>query len=109
VKYDEALKLWGKAKIEEQNGQWVTPREVDIDPASVSVSMDFNAGFACCGGSDPDCYCSFAESPSAQVKIWGEDRNTMQGFYATIDADCFDFATVLGEIVEAADGCVSKS
>jgi uncharacterized protein (DUF779 family) len=68
--------------------------------------MEFNKGFACCGGSDPNCYCSLAESPSAEVRIHG-----IRGGYpvtASISADDFDFAKVLGEIIDAADGSLSK-
>jgi hypothetical protein len=105
VKYDEALRLWGKQKIEDAERRYYP--SIDIDPASVSVGMDFNAGFACCGGRDPDCYCSFAESPSATVKITGEGRD-LRYHSTTIDADCFDFATVLGEILDVGGGVVDK-
>lgn len=104
MKYDEALRLWGKKRIEDHWAGSYRPVELDIDPATVTVTMDFNAGYACCGGSDPDCYCSFAESPSATVKIYGTTRDGWSGYNVDIDADDFDFASVLKEIVEAGDG-----
>ncbi|MFC4089324.1 hypothetical protein [Micromonospora sp. GCM10011541] len=105
MRYDEALRLWGKGKIEDDEGRY--GKRPDIDPASVVVSMDFNAGYACCGGSDPDCYCSYAESPSATVKISGESRD-LRHYSTEIDADSFDFASVLGEILDVGGGVIDK-
>jgi len=94
MNYESALKLWGKIKLESYGYK-------NIDANGVNVRMDFNEGYACCGGSDPNCYCSFAESPSAYVVIdsWSGSMN--------IDYDEFDFATVLKEIIEAADGSIN--
>lgn len=46
---------------------------------------------------------SFAESPSADVRI--TDAN---GLSVSIDHDDFDFAKILAEIIEAGGGTVSK-
>lgn len=98
--YEMALKIWGLSKLEPQLKQ-----SENIVLNKIDVGMNFSEGFACCGGSDPDCYCSFAESPSAEVSI-SAYTNKGRRVEHTIDADCFDFAAVLKEIVEAADGNV---
>ena len=69
----------------------------------ITVRMNFDEGYACCGGTNDGCYCSFAESPSADVRI-----SDVNGLYVTIDHDDFDFAKILGEIIEAGGGTVSK-
>lgn len=104
MKYDEAIKLWGKQKIE-----GVYMGKLNIDPETVSVEFDFNEGYACCGGRDPDCYCSFAESPSANVKISGKKTGVKFGqtYSYTIDQWSFDFAEILAEIVAIGGGTIS--
>lgn len=108
MNYDEALKKWGLLRLKEsywgrEASDWVED--------SVTVALDFNEGYACCGGYNEGCYCSFAESPSANVVI--------SGYYLAGETQCrmsasveissydFDFATILGEICEAADGVVT--
>lgn len=102
--YQQALQLWGAAQIE---GQSFGRRKKKIDPATVTVVMDFNEGFACCGGTDPGCHCSFGESPSAKVKITGKEPGGMLIRSAEIDAADFDFAKVLAEIIAAGDGTLT--
>lgn len=106
MKYDEAVKVWGLKKLMEQYSS------IDIEnfvKESVTVEMEMNEGYSCCGGSDPDCYCSLAESPSMEVKItaevvgWPKYRKAQR----TIPSYAFDFVTVLKEIVEAGDGEIS--
>lgn len=70
-----------------------------VKPETVVVATYFNEGFYCCGGSDPDCYCSLAEDPKAEVHISGYDVN-YQYRMLTIGFEDFDFAKVLGEILE---------
>lgn len=94
MKYKEALKRWGKAKLEEVGC-------VSIILDLVHVQMIFNEGYACCGGRDESCYCSMAESPSANVMI-------RAGYSSReISAHDFDFVEILGEIVAIADGHVT--
>lgn len=107
VSYERALQLWGASRLRESM-QYQDTRgagSLGVDPSTVKVEMEFNEGYACCGGSDPLCYCSFAESPSAEVVITGE---TLSGrkFSCRIDSYSFDFAEVLKEIVTAAGGTV---
>ena len=99
MKYEEALKVWGAMKLNNYNGG----RYGNIDPETVKVSFNFNEGYACCGGSDPDCYCSFAESPRAEVVI----RSAESGQVRTIPMEDFDFAQVLKEIVEVGGGNIT--
>lgn len=99
MKYETALQLWGAEKLSAYNP---TLRD-EISLPSVSVNFNFNEGYACCGGSDPDCYCSFAESPSAEAQVTGV---TTKGhtLYYRMDVEDFDFATVLGELCSLAKG-----
>lgn len=98
--YELALKFWGHSKLEPllKKNETIVLNQIDI-------GMDFSEGYGCCGGTDPDCYCSLAESPAADVSI---SAYTSKGRRVehTISADCFDFVTVLKEIVEVADGHV---
>lgn len=101
MKYEDALREWGARKIEERHYRSKHP----VNRDTVKVEMEFNEGYACCGGTDPDCYCSLAESPTANVKIVGVDTQGRR-MYTEIDQWSFDFATVLKEIVEAGGGTV---
>lgn len=104
MQYEDAIRMWGAQKLQERY-----PRGV-FSADSVTVDMEFDPGFACCGGSNPDCYCSFAESPSADVVIKG--KNTALKKPVSVETKIshyeFDFATILGEIVAAADGVVTE-
>jgi hypothetical protein len=93
------LQLWGAKKLLNVYGM----KNKIISPASVKVEMEFNEGYACCGGSDPDCYCSYAESPSANVAISGLTKDGVQVQF-TMNAQDFDFVTVLNEMNELAEG-----
>jgi hypothetical protein len=93
MQFEKALKVWGAAKLSND--------KVTVNPDTVTVMTDFNEGYACCGGSDPDCYCSYAESPSAHVVIMSGSRRY------EIDLEDFDFATILGEIVQAGNGTLN--
>lgn len=104
MKYEQALQLWGARRIEDYKSSR-HKAEVSIDPSTVNVSLDFDAGYACCGGTNPGCYCSYATSPTAQVEITGRAFDD-QHHTAYIDASDFDFATVLGEILHAGGGVV---
>lgn len=99
MKYEDALREWGARKLEEYN-------KVKIERYSVKVDLEFKEGYACCGGRDPDCYCSFAESPSANVEINGVDSKGRR-YRREIDHWSFDFATVLKEIIEAGGGTIN--
>lgn len=108
MKYDEALEAWGALKLKELRSDSIKGREF----MSVLVSMDFSEGYACCGGRNPECYCSLAESPKAEVNITGTfDETDKYGYYdrvyCTIEMADFDFSTVLREICEAAGGTVN--
>ena len=113
MQYEDALKLWGLKRLADKFATW-NPEAV-IDPESVKVSMYFNEGYPCCGGRDPNCYCSMAESPKAEVHITGWEagkprrgRDAGLCYTVRIDYDDFDFVKVLGEILEVADGEVTS-
>lgn len=99
MQYEDALKVWGKQKLESAGYK-------NIDPATVTVIMDFNEGYACCGGTNPDCYCSFAESPSANVLIRGTRQTGGEARYE-ISHWSFDFVKILQEIVQAGGGTIN--
>ena len=102
MKYEAALKLWGATKVAECYRMTVEDFVLD----SVSVTFDFNEGYACCGGRDPDCYCSFAESPSADVVVDAE-RKAGGALRWSMDMASFDFATVLEELLIVGDGTIT--
>lgn len=104
MNYEDALKEWGAIRLQQS---YYGTKGIEIDRKSVVVEMNFNPGYDCCGGKDPDCYCSFAESPSANVIIKGFGIRPKRNFSITIDADEFNFINILSEIVNAAGGTVT--
>lgn len=94
MKYEQALKVWGAKRLSNSHRT--------VNPDTVSVTMEFNEGYACCSGRDPDCYCSYAESPSAHVVISSGKHKE------EIDVEDFNFVEILGEIVKAADGVLTE-
>lgn len=98
MKYEDALKKWGILKLGTHRNLGQFTEIVDV-----KVDMDFNEGYSCCNGSDPDCYCSFAESPSCNIAITGtgisKDGKSVRLGY-NIDANDFDFATMIKELFE---------
>ena len=102
MEYREALNRWGANKI--ATSYRIKTEEIALD--SVAVEFMFEAGYACCGGADPNCYCSFAESPSADVVVTANDKNGRY-YRWTMDVESFDFAHVLGELCQAADGTIT--
>lgn len=113
MQYEEALKRWGAAKLTEAQRRYGQPPEVILD--TVQVKFNFDEGYPCCGGRDPDCYCSMAESPSADVQISGQlvgaRRDELGGerwpLRLKMSTEEFDFVTVLKEIVAVAEGTVT--
>lgn len=103
MQFEDALRAWGAARLAgvRQSSFYWDPLAPSVSIPDITVQFDFNGGFACCGGSDPLCYCSYAESPSAHVRI-SDGR-----YEVSIPSDEFDFATVLGEIVAAGGGGVT--
>lgn len=111
MRYDEAVKVWGAHRLATARAAgWTrrTCKEPAIDPATVIVRFDFDEGFACCGGSDPDCYCSFAQSPSAEVFIEGLCRVCDTTHAHGIDVQDFNFVDVLKEIVDVGNGVITE-
>lgn len=66
MKYEEAINAWGAMKLREATR---LRRIEKIE--NVKVEFKFDEGNPCCSGLDPDCYCSLAESPNAEILITG--------------------------------------
>ncbi|KQO98442.1 hypothetical protein [Leifsonia sp. Leaf264] len=96
MSYEAALKQWGADKLNRYGDT--------VDPADVTVTMNFETGYACCGGRDPGCYCSNATDPVAEVLVDGGGRKRYR-----IDLQDFDFVSVLAEIIEAGGGTVTSA
>jgi hypothetical protein len=94
MQFEQALKVWGAERLSTKTHK--------VDPDTVTVETEFDQGFACCGGSNPGCYCSYAYGPSANVVI------TAGKLKETIDIEDFDFAKILGEIVKAGNGTLTE-
>lgn len=100
MKYEDALKCWGYNKLKHR-----VYKSEAILMDNIEVTMYFTKGYNCCGGSDPYCYCSLAESPRAEVLI--SARTTKNRYIEeSIDFGDFDFVGVLKEILEAANGSI---
>lgn len=102
MNYEEALQRWGASKLTKSYSIVLD----DVALGTVRVEMNFNEGYVCCGGTDPDCYCSFAESPTAEVVITGKNKNDGYLRYV-IDYANFDFKTVLKELLEIGGGSLN--
>lgn len=98
MKYDKALREWGARKIEEFH------RGVSVDRDSVAVELEFDEGYACCGGADPECYCSFAESPSVHILVTGKSTaaKSRKTYSREIDSYAFGFESFLQELLSVA-------
>lgn len=103
MKYQEAIKVWGAQKLESAGYE-------NVDTESVQVRFDVSEGYACCGGRDPDCYCSYAESPRFDVVIEGVTDYLYIGTTVRATADYrldlkdLDFGDLIREVVEAGNG-----
>jgi hypothetical protein len=64
---EEAIERWARQKLESRY-------KYNFDKVTAEFEMD--PGYACCGGTDPNCYCSFQESPSFDVLINGHYTET---------------------------------
>lgn len=93
LSYEDMVVRWGVAKLSIYSGI-----RGKFDPASVAVDFGVNEGFACCGGSDPDCYCSFAEAPYLKADI---TYRTLKGGNGRITVTDLDFANTMREFIAA--------
>lgn len=102
VQYEKALQAWGAKKLQAAYHSY-GKAPVMVDKKTVLVEMDFNEG--CC---EPG---SYYESPTANVKITGmgsiNNSKTIH-LQTSIDHYSFDFVQILGEIVDAGDGVLSR-
>lgn len=88
--YDEQVKVWAAQRFN------VPLDEID----SVAMESVFNEGYACCGGADPNCYCSFAESASMHLSVVVTKVNG-RGSVHKIDMMYGDMNELIQEIYEA--------
>lgn len=94
--YEQVLRLWGAQKLKEYYDEY-DPHPISVVLETVQVGIDFNPGYACCGGRDPDCYCSYAESPSVNVVIHARSA-TGERLHYQIPGDAFDFFALMREL-----------
>ena len=95
MNYEEALREWGKRKL--------ASYRVDlsqVDPASISVDFDLDPGYSCCGGSNPDCYCSFAEGASLEATVSYRETKA-RSRTKSLRCGYLDFGETLRELFEA--------
>jgi hypothetical protein len=89
--YELALRLWGAQKLKEYYRTQVVPDTVD-------VRLDFDPGYACCGGRDPDCYCSYWEAPSVNIEITGFSKTGGNMLNYRSNAEDFNFFMLMREL-----------
>ncbi len=89
--YEDAVRKWGATKLDGYSNI-----RGKYDEASVSVDFELDSGYACCGGSDPNCYCSFAESPSMKAYV---SYKSLKGRTEKIVISYIDFAETLREVL----------
>lgn len=106
MQYEEALREWGARTIEKMHPRM---KQIVLRP-SVKVTFVFNEGNPCCGGTDPHCYCTQAESPSANIKISAYTDKGNQ-FFESIEMSNYYgsllFTEILEQILEAGEGSIS--
>jgi hypothetical protein len=91
--YDEAVRKWGVTRLSGYRNI-----KGKFDETSVTVDFELDSGFNCCGGSDPDCYCSMAESPSMKAYISYKGIGKFKP--GKIEISYIDFAETLREMLE---------
>ncbi len=89
--YEEAVDRWGRKQLKHYSG---VQKEIAVEKL-ITVDFILDEGYSCCGGSDPNCYCSFAESPSCKAKI---KYPTVKGGVKEITISWLDFAETLRDI-----------
>lgn len=93
--YEEAVIIWAEQQLEARRAWGTNDRYSSLDTVS-RVDFELDEGYRCCGGRDPDCYCSLAESPSFQAHLHGEYK----GKKNSITLNYIDFSDVLRELFE---------
>lgn len=100
--YEEALKAWATQRMLACRPDLAGK----IDLSTITADVEIEPGYNCCGGSDPNCYCSFATSPSLEVTV-GARRLTGRGYEAVVIGSDFDFTSFLREVLEVGEGKLS--
>lgn len=96
MKYEDALKAWGKKQLEKDNPSY----EVEHD--SVHVSVETDPGYQCCGPNDWDngCYCSMAEGAYSYFSITGR---TDVGTYVSKSERYLELSDIIRQLDEVAE------
>lgn len=90
MKYEEAVKLWAAKRLP------------DMKPDDIaSVEFEYDEGYACCGGSDPLCYCSYAESPSFNAVAYLKSGGRQKIY---VDSSPWDLDVILRELFAISEG-----
>ena len=66
------------------------------DIVRAEIYLETNQGFSCCGGRDPECYCSLAEGASSYLQLTAYDSNKKHHTMQIHES----FATILEEIIK---------
>lgn len=94
--YDDAVSKWGITIL-----QAYPNIRKDLDESSVTVEFILNEGFSCCGGSNPECYCSYAETPSLKAVIsYTLLKSSRSDRKLSIEYSHLDFSDTLRELFE---------
>lgn len=89
MQYEDALKKWAADRYRDMY-------QKEVDASTITVTMEFDAGWNCCGGLDPNCYCSMAEPPRAYIEVKSNGKHLFE-----ISQYEFDFVEILQEILIA--------
>jgi len=90
--YEEISRRWALSKLSPLLREKVSEE-------SVTVDFVLDEGYNCCGGTDPNCYCSLATSPQMTAVISYLPRGRSSGAKLSITLNCIDFTETLREIL----------
>lgn len=90
--YDEAITEWGYRRLRQRYPKGQFERD------SIAVSYEWDEGYQCCGGNDPYCCCSLAESPYNYVCVTAKRTDLKQPKVATIVDRYVEFDELVREL-----------
>lgn len=86
MQYEEAVNLWASRHLV---GRGVVQ----------SVRFELDPGYSCCGGRDPECYCSLAEGASLKADV----TVLSNGATRQVEICYLDMGEVLKEILSISE------
>lgn len=104
MQYQTALAIWGLKTLKALG---IVTSNATLSTHVIKVSTEINQGYSCCGGSDPDCYCSLAESPSLVALISCTPMGSAKATTTQEVAIDSDFTSFLGEVLKATEGTIT--